>query len=114
MVGVHDARADISRLRALADQMAEALRPFARKKPCNWYAEDGLDWRGSSQRPRCPRSIREDEMMRVLVCGGRDYTDYLALVSVLDEHRPITCIIHGGADGADKLAGLYASLCAIP
>ena len=51
---------------------------------------------------------------RVLVCGGRDYSDYEYLASALDAiHRarplrPITCIIHGGARGADSLAGKWA------
>jgi len=45
--------------------------------------------------------------MRVLVCGGRDYADYAKMESILDEYN-IDLIIHGGARGADSLAGLYA------
>lgn len=49
--------------------------------------------------------------MRVLVCGGRDYTqrdcvfrvlDALALVESVEE------VIHGAARGADSLAGKWA------
>lgn len=47
---------------------------------------------------------------KVLVCGGRDYTDRDKVYSVLDklcsEHE-IT-IIHGNARGADTLASDYA------
>ena len=51
--------------------------------------------------------------MRVLVCGGRDYTDYRAFVfamrDVEREHGPFKTIIHGGAKGADWCAHLYAT-----
>lgn len=45
--------------------------------------------------------------MRVLVCGGRYYQNYYALGDVLDTLE-ITSIIHGGAEGADTMAGEYA------
>lgn len=53
--------------------------------------------------------------MKVLVCGGRDFTDYFKLCNEmdklpLDENQPIT-IIHGAARGADTLAGKYAEEC---
>jgi predicted Rossmann-fold nucleotide-binding protein len=45
--------------------------------------------------------------MRVLVCGGRDYDDMLAVFNELqrlrEKHGPLT-IIQGGATGADRLA----------
>ena len=47
-------------------------------------------------------------MTRVLVCGGRDYADKERLFKVLDELNalePFTLLIHGGARGADTLAG---------
>lgn len=56
--------------------------------------------------------------MRVLVCGGRDYKDYLRVKEVLDNlhdegghpyKKEITEIIHGDATGADTLAALWAS-----
>jgi hypothetical protein len=45
--------------------------------------------------------------MKVIVCGGRDYADKQRVESVLDEihaKTPITELIQGGADGADRLA----------
>ena len=49
--------------------------------------------------------------MIVCVTGGRDYTDKEALWSRLDELNasdPIHWIVHGGARGADQLAGEWA------
>jgi len=49
--------------------------------------------------------------MRLLVCGGRNYTDKAAVYAVLDKlraKRPITVLIHGDAAGADRLAGEWA------
>jgi UDP-N-acetylmuramoylalanine-D-glutamate ligase len=51
-------------------------------------------------------------MMRVLVCGGRDYNDFDTVydyLKVLVTHQlePVT-IIHGAARGADSLAALAA------
>lgn len=53
--------------------------------------------------------------MRILVCGGRDFTDYSKLCNVmdemnLDELQPIV-IIAGEARGADTLAKRYAEEC---
>ena len=45
---------------------------------------------------------------RVLVCGGRDFADYEMLSEALDALMPVAVIIHGGAKGADRLAGQYA------
>jgi YspA, cpYpsA-related SLOG family len=49
----------------------------------------------------------------VLVCGGRDYADRAHVYGVLDEiHAKHTAGIeilrHGGARGADELAGIWA------
>lgn len=46
--------------------------------------------------------------MRVLVCGGRDYSDAERVHEVLNELRP-SVVIHGAARGADTLAGLWAA-----
>lgn len=49
--------------------------------------------------------------MKVLVCGGRDYSDYWILTEVLNgAHKatPISCIIEGGALGADRFARQWA------
>lgn len=52
-------------------------------------------------------------MFRVLICGGRDYSDYSALCAALDallvNKLPDVVIIHGAAPGADSLAGQYAA-----
>lgn len=45
--------------------------------------------------------------MRVLVCGGRKYGDRKRILITLRSMHlctPITCIIEGGADGADRHA----------
>ena len=51
--------------------------------------------------------------MKVLVCGGRDFDDGARLREVLNSlHEnlgPITCLVHGGARGADSLAGTWAT-----
>jgi hypothetical protein len=49
----------------------------------------------------------------VLVCGGRNYNDAHQVNSVLEEiHRAagIRRIVHGGATGADTLAGKWAAM----
>lgn len=49
--------------------------------------------------------------MRVLVCGGRDYSDRARVFAVLDRFRDrfgCTALIHGAARGADSLAGEWA------
>lgn len=51
--------------------------------------------------------------MRVLVCGGRDFADMALLNSTLDRlhaEQPISCIIEGGASGADSLAGVWSAI----
>jgi len=45
--------------------------------------------------------------MRVLVCGDRNWTNYKRICQVLAT-LDIDTIIHGNADGVDKLAGRYA------
>lgn len=51
--------------------------------------------------------------IRVLVCGGREFGDedrvFRALSRIEEDRGPITCIIHGGATGADSLAAEYAN-----
>lgn len=49
--------------------------------------------------------------MRILVTGGRDFTDADALAMALDavhRKRGITLLIEGGARGADRLARAWA------
>lgn len=55
--------------------------------------------------------------MRILVCGGRDYFNVSAVNHVLHavhKRKPITCIIEGGANGADRLAREWAKSSGIP
>ncbi len=51
--------------------------------------------------------------MRVLVCGSRHFNDYEKLKETLNAYR-ITSIVHGGARGADTLAGRYGNEISIP
>ena len=46
---------------------------------------------------------------RVLVCGGRDFDARTRVYNALDALRPIGLIIHGGANGADRLADDWAA-----
>jgi predicted Rossmann-fold nucleotide-binding protein len=49
--------------------------------------------------------------MRFLVCGGRDFDDAQAVNRALDAlhvKRGITCIVEGGAPGADTHARIWA------
>lgn len=43
---------------------------------------------------------------RTLVCGGRDYKDAATVAAMLSATKPET-LIHGGAAGADTLAGTW-------
>lgn len=49
----------------------------------------------------------------MLVCGGRTYSDQANVDSVLDFLSP-TFIVHGGAKGADSLAGDWAARHHVP
>ena len=49
--------------------------------------------------------------MRVLVCGGRAYSDRARVFAVLDKFHAeagIDVIIEGGAKGADQLAAIWS------
>lgn len=51
--------------------------------------------------------------MIVLVTGGRNYSNIDAVNMALDQlhaHRPITVLIHGGATGADAIAGRWGRI----
>lgn len=45
--------------------------------------------------------------MKVLVCGGRDYSDGLRVYAELDRLKP-DIVIEGGAEGADTFAWRWA------
>jgi hypothetical protein len=51
--------------------------------------------------------------MRILVCGGRDYSNREAVYSFLDALN-VTLLIHGAAPGADTLADDWAASRNIP
>ena len=51
--------------------------------------------------------------MRILVCGGRNYRDPDAVYSALDYYSP-TCVIEGGASGADCYAAEWADKTGTP
>jgi len=47
--------------------------------------------------------------MRVLICGGRDFSDRELMHGLLDRLKPvIDVLIHGGAPGADIMAAEWA------
>lgn len=52
--------------------------------------------------------------MRVLVCGGRDFTDTVFVVNSLfrleEDYGDFSVVIHGGAPGADTEAGVFAKM----
>lgn len=45
--------------------------------------------------------------MRILVCGGRDYSDYNRFEQVLHWFSNIKGLCHGGAKGADSMTHRY-------
>jgi YspA, cpYpsA-related SLOG family len=47
-------------------------------------------------------------MKRVLVCGGRDYADYNAVLQQVRLLGSQVVVVHGAARGADTLAGMAA------
>lgn len=56
-------------------------------------------------------------MQTVLVTGGRDYDNKRTLFRTLDQVHaidPIALLIHGGANGADSLAGAWARERGVP
>ncbi len=50
---------------------------------------------------------------KILVCGGRDYSDRERVFEILDMLRPCE-IVHGAYRGADSLAGEWADSRVIP
>lgn len=48
--------------------------------------------------------------MRVLICGSRNWRDYEAILTRIEELPPDAVIVHGGAPGADSIAGLAGAL----
>ena len=46
---------------------------------------------------------------RILICGDRDYKDWMQVRDYLDTISRTAIIIHGGAKGADSIAGNLAT-----
>ena len=51
--------------------------------------------------------------MKVIVCGGRNYYNTNKVFEVLSE-LGVSEVVHGGASGADAIAGSYARTMGIP
>lgn len=47
-------------------------------------------------------------MIKILVCGDREWKDKNSIKSVLSKYPSDTIIIHGNCRGADKLSGIVA------
>lgn len=47
--------------------------------------------------------------MMALACGSRTWTDQDRIAKAFDDYPRITSLIHGGARGADELAGAVAA-----
>lgn len=60
------------------------------------------------------RRFRDEGSFVVLVTGGRDYLDFLSVEAAMTS-LPLTptLVIHGGAKGADSLAGRWARECGV-
>lgn len=52
--------------------------------------------------------------MRLLICGGRDFSDRKLFRETMARKQGIKLIIHGGAKGADTLADQWAKRYGIP
>lgn len=55
--------------------------------------------------------------MNVIICGGRDFDDYIGAYRVLDDihsQSPISHVIEGGARGADAIGRAWAIRQSIP
>jgi hypothetical protein len=55
--------------------------------------------------------------MRILICGGRDYSDIAGLFTTLDaihHDHAVSVVIHGAARGADSLGASWAKSRGIP
>ncbi len=69
---------------------------------------------GDAGAGRPPVEHGEKIIMRVLVCGGRDYKDRDHIWNTLceiDAETPITVVIHGCATGADDEGMIWAQAC---
>lgn len=59
----------------------------------------------------------DEEAKRILVCGGRDYSDADKMCRILDDMHavtPFSVLIYGMARGADDLAKMWAVSRGVP
>ena len=83
---------------ALADGEV-AMNEFERARPAGWYEPP--------DEPEEDSPIEGD--MRLLICGDRNWSDRRSIESYLSCYSPeLTTVIHGGARGADSIAGEIA------
>lgn len=69
-----------------------------------------LEDKGRQHQAVCPE---KHSPLRVLVCGGRDFTDRARLFREMDRIKAtesIGLLIHGAARGADSMAGEWAKM----
>lgn len=52
--------------------------------------------------------------MKYAIIGSRDFTDYETFRATLDTVPDITCVVSGGARGADSMAERYANEKGLP
>lgn len=67
--------------------------------------------------PQPPADSEEQQPIRLLICGGRDWNRSDTTFQLLDQYRlsnPISVVIHGAARGADTLAHEWAQSRGIP
>ena len=89
---------------------APALVCWCAPEPCHCDVLANIADGRSYQNPESNERV-------AIVCGGRDYSDYELLFRKLGtEHarEPFGLIVHGGAQGADSLAGRCAREFGIP
>lgn len=66
---------------------------------------------------RASTEMKAIMLIRLLVCGGRDFTDRAAAFAAIDRvhaERGVALLIHGAARGADTLAGEWAEARGVP
>lgn len=87
---------------------------------CEWQFEQH-PWEctcGAREKYTLPVPNGGDGMSRVLICGGRDFTDArkfgLLMQDTNERYGPFAEVIHGGARGADRLAAQWAVAERIP
>ena len=62
-----------------------------------------------------PSFNRSWPLMRLLICGDRNWNDPAAIQRELVARREsISCVIHGAARGADSMAGEIAAAAEVP